>query len=90
MAEALRTVCPRLAELTYPLTNKSKNKNQLTRDLLGPYWFLDKPRDLTVIGYIDGEETVVNDRKLSEIKPNQTFDIILNTMKGTNENETII
>ena len=89
MAEALRTVSPRLAELIYPLTNKSKNKNQPTRDLLGPYWFLDKPRDLTVIGYIDGEETLVNDRKLSEIKSIQTFDIILNTMKGTDNNETI-
>ena len=88
MAEALPTTGIRLSQVKKPLTNKSKNEGTFTRDSLGPYWFLNKPRDLAITAYIDGEKTIINNDKLEKITKYQSCDTILKT-KGTDNNETI-
>ena len=88
MANVLQTMAVRLQKVRQPLTNKSKNEEFITKDLLGPYWFLDKPRDLTIPAYIDGEKTIINNDKLGKITKYQSCDTILQT-KGTDNNETI-
>ena len=76
MAYVLPTTITRIAKVNNPVNKNDKNKRKFTRDSLGPYWFLERPRDLTIKAYIDGEETKVNYQELINISPNKSIDII--------------
>ena len=76
MAKALETAAVRIGQVNNPVNKNDKNYRKFTRVSLGPYWFLESPRDLTIKAYIDGEETKVNYQELINISPNKSIDII--------------